>query len=329
MSISSKNLELLSKASNVEEFLKILNIKAHYPLVDLHINQFILFEARELALMDFTSIEIESLLNAFSQYQNYNKNKGTSGLLKILSKFKEQLKKVEVFEEPINFETELMNLERGLSKYTPTHFQVGLAEGFSLLSAVITGHQDVISKEIEKTPVALNSHNARGWTPLMYSLAQGCSDGALTLLKAGAKHTSFNNEGMTALGLGASYGHRSTLRAVLRFFHENHGANATKDIVNEVDKRHRNPIHYAAENRQWEACDVLLKYGGNPNQEDEDGNTPLLLACKSNNSATIRSVFVGGANPYIRNNDGDNCFSVIADDKKYLIENDNSSNDSD
>lgn len=46
--LSESSLESLPKASNVEEFLEILEIKPHYPIVDLILNEFVLFGVREL-----------------------------------------------------------------------------------------------------------------------------------------------------------------------------------------------------------------------------------------------------------------------------------------
>ncbi|CAD5215138.1 unnamed protein product [Bursaphelenchus okinawaensis] len=231
--------------------------------------------------------------------------------------------KVEHLKKPKERENDvgvLKILRDNIRKYKPNEFQMGYEDGFSLFSAVITGHTECIEKHIKRNPQCLNKKNDKGWTPLMYSLAQGCSDGTSILLKAGADLTTLNNDRMTALGLGASYGHRSTLRNFLKHCRELKGAVGVMKMANTRDGNGRIPLHYAAENRQWEACEVLLHYGSNPNVRDNAGDTPMLLACASQNSPTIRAIFTKGGDPHIANNLGKTGYSVLHEKRKYLVE---------
>lgn len=44
------------------------------------------------------------------------------------------------------------------------------------------------------------------------------------------------------------------------------------------------------------AAEDLLKKGANPNYKDEDGNSPIILAIKNNNSKLVELLLSSGAN---------------------------------
>ncbi|CAD5220938.1 unnamed protein product [Bursaphelenchus xylophilus] len=333
--LSSSKLDELGRAISVEEFVKLIDLQLPYNVEHLKLSEFIKYDYGNLMLLDFTESQADYLIEVFDQVLKH-KEKKQNPSMNFVNKFCNALRinkdRVDKHESIMKkkkredyFGSVITDLQSRLRHYVPNEIQIGEEEGFSLVSAVITGHQECIEKMIKMDPKAVNRANSKGWTPLMYSLAQGCSDGTTTLLRAGADPKTTNKDGMNALGLGASYGHRSTLRNFLRFCREKNGSAASKMMINEPDKKGRIALHYAAENRQWEACEVLLNFGADPNLKDKEGNTPMLIACKGKNSATVRAIFTKGGNPEIANNQGETGASLLGEKRRYLIEDDKNS----
>ncbi|KAI6197241.1 hypothetical protein M3Y94_01201300 [Aphelenchoides besseyi] len=177
--------------------------------------------------------------------------------------------------------------------------------------------------------IANNSQNvdlleADSWTPLHFAMAIGCTDVAVTLVNAGANMHARIRTGETPIELGAKWGHRNTMGRVCLRLNDIYGKAVTHELVNVIDSNNRQPIHHAAEARHFEACDVLLMFGADPNTKDKNGETALFLACKNGDISTIDNLVhnkfdkTKNGNLYVTNNSGVAPFDVFPRDKSLL-----------
>ncbi|CAD5219945.1 unnamed protein product [Bursaphelenchus xylophilus] len=220
------------------------------------------------------------------------------------------------------FDEMLKSLDGKLEQFSPSPRQTGEKPSFTLFSASITGHLDKVKEMIDADPKSVNVTNSQGWTPLMYIMANGCSFVATELMKRGAEYERLNFEGMSALGLAGSYGHRGTIKNFCSALKKAKGPVEVTKAVNQVDAHGKTALHYAAENRQWESCNVLIANGADPNIQDLEGNTALMMAVKAGHSMTIRTVLQKGGDKDIANLKGELPMDVVEPKLKYIFEED-------
>lgn len=136
-------------------------------------------------------------------------------------------------------------------------------------------------------------------------LCMACVQGNLpqvqSLLQSGADPNAQDHTGMTPFLFAAEKGDISILRTLAQ-----HGANPYT-----TDKDGRNALHYAAEYDNPKAASFLITYLHlNPNSQDHQGNTPLLIALKRGHIHTAQTLSQLGANPKIPNHQGENAFDI-------------------
>ncbi|CAD5216879.1 unnamed protein product [Bursaphelenchus okinawaensis] len=221
---------------------------------------------------------------------------------------------------PSYYEDVLKQLDRELEQFSPVDSQIGKEDSFTIISAVITGHSNKIKKMINDK-VDINRANHEGWTPLMYALTNGCSEAVTLLMKANADYKVLNFKGTNALGLGGAYGHRGSLRNFCKALAEMKGSITLHEALNTRDAYQKTPLHYAAENSQWQAAQVLIENGADLDVQDAEGNTPLMLAVKTKKDRmTIQQLLKGGADVNVANNKGELPIQVVKPTLRYLFQ---------
>jgi hypothetical protein len=77
------------------------------------------------------------------------------------------------------------------------------------------------------------------------------------------------------------------------------------------------PLPYSPDE---ELAEMLIDAGAHINKQDYKGNTLLLREIEEGSSDFIKKILQKGANPYIRNNQGENAFDRVEAFKKFWIE---------
>lgn len=67
----------------------------------------------------------------------------------------------------------------------------------------------------------------------------------------------------------------------------------------------------AAKIDDLELIQDLLNRGANPNLQNKEGDTALIMAIRKNNPQVIKELLKVGANPYLKNNSGKNAFDIL------------------
>lgn len=71
-------------------------------------------------------------------------------------------------------------------------------------------------------------------------------------------------------------------------------------------------LHWAVENDDADAIELLLRAGATPDAKDRYGLTPLYYAASNGNAAIIQKLLKAGANPNITNKEGDTALMAAA-----------------
>lgn len=98
------------------------------------------------------------------------------------------------------------------------------------------------------------------------------------------------------------------------------------DINKPIDDKGFTPLHYCVQGCGYnlpiktkynELVKELLKSEANPDVQDNDGDTPLMIASKFGDSFTMRELLVAGADPNIKNKDDMDALSYCSKKKQY------------
>uniref|UniRef100_A0A7E4VA24 ANK_REP_REGION domain-containing protein n=1 Tax=Panagrellus redivivus TaxID=6233 RepID=A0A7E4VA24_PANRE len=158
--------------------------------------------------------------------------------------------------------------------------------------------------------------NHAGWTPLMYTAANGHHENAQLILNDGADMKAANERGQTPLMIAASFGHRDFIANMVTYAKRTCGdepsavANAIGLHMVDYDNKYT-ALHYAAYYAQYDALKELLQLGADPNWPDAHRNTPTLLACAdSAQERCLKLLCQKGGTLYAENADRENGFTI-------------------
>ena len=146
-----------------------------------------------------------------------------------------------------------------------------------------TGHVAAIHALLE-ADVALDARDQFGNTALIHAVSSGSCDGVIkALLEGGAEINAQNAAGDTAWTAGAAnHAQHPTLSLLARSgARTNHRNGSGESAVTVAVKKRAKPrtVHFAsAEQQEVSTVKALLALGSPVNEQDADGNTPLIVA---------------------------------------------------
>lgn len=141
-----------------------------------------------------------------------------------------------------------------------------------------------------------NSADTDGWTALHLAAVKGDTSSVQLLLAAKADpEATTGNEQYRPLHLAALKGHAGVVAALL----------AHKASPDAQDKYNQSTaLHWAARNGHLNVIDTLLNGGAALNLKDSNDDTPLFVAVKEKQAATVKVLAKAGADPNQKGKDG-------------------------
>ncbi len=139
----------------------------------------------------------------------------------------------------------------------------------ALAFAVIDGNLDVVKLTLSRG-ADINAKDKHGWTPLFHAVKHGELEIASYLLENGAEVNLISVLGTTPLRLASAQGDIDMVKLLLA---KGADANLTGD-------HGYSPLHRAAEeSKNVEVVRMLISHGANVNARSRDGRTPLMKSC--------------------------------------------------
>lgn len=146
-------------------------------------------------------------------------------------------------------------------------------------------------------------------TPLLAACMHGNAEASMKLIEAGALVTARNEHGATPLHYAAVEGKLELVNALIQVSKSSDSDNVLK-LVNcgtaRIYNRHldcyaeRTPLASAAESGFEDICVTLAKAGAAIDFSDQDGRTPLWLACRNARASVTRVLLQLGADATVR-----------------------------
>lgn len=191
-------------------------------------------------------------------------------------------------------------------------FSIDLTEG--LVKATTTGDKELIQQLLDQG-ADINEMNEIGITPLVMAVIRKQEDLIPFLLERGANPLLTTASGISPLQLAQSSQNEliyyTLLDALLRRQGNGYSYLSTLILqdkqdefltainlgmdVNAPDREGATPLMYASHTNQIFYAEHLLAQGAQLNQQDDDGNTPLTIAQKAQNSEMIDFLTQKGA----------------------------------
>jgi len=193
--------------------------------------------------------------------------------------------------------------------------------GEALFEAIKQGDPAAVRSLIDQDPSLLNANDAEGISPVLLAVYHGRKDilhdllarsPRLTIFEAsaagqservrewvskdpGLAHT-YSQDGYTALGLAAFFGHLEIVTLLLGLGAEVNAVSRNAMVVR--------PLHSAAAGRHLAVAQVLLAHGADVHAKSHGGWTALHSAADHGQIEFIRILLEHGALPDVRNDDG-------------------------
>ncbi|MBA3954490.1 ankyrin repeat domain-containing protein [Candidatus Dependentiae bacterium] len=163
--------------------------------------------------------------------------------------------------------------------------------------------------ELLKQGASKETVDSQGHAPLHYTAERDHTNVAKLLLDKGADANAANVVGTTPLHRSAEKGHTNVAQLLL-----DKGANP-----NATDTLGKTPLHYAIMGQNKAIVQLLLK-GGNPNMPNKNGWTPLHYAAIHGNTDIVQLLLQAGADPSIKNQQGETALDMVQPDKSDIPE---------
>ncbi|GEM77858.1 ankyrin repeat domain-containing protein [Vibrio superstes] len=190
-------------------------------------------------------------------------------------------------------------LEQGANpNYRPTMMSS------ALLLCLDNEYFDLATVMVEKG-AEVNIRNDKGWTPLIWASMKGRVKAVDFLLKHGALVDICNNDGWNAV-TGAYFKQRLEIVGKLR----SEGAVFSAKFSEAA-------MLSAFKNGHIKLAQELLETGLNPDVEDEEGQSLLILAIEKGNRDFIKAVISAGANVNVANSSSITALSLLVANDDY------------
>ncbi|ETP25617.1 serine/threonine protein kinase [Phytophthora nicotianae CJ01A1] len=145
----------------------------------------------------------------------------------------------------------------------------------ALRFAASDGRLEVVKLLVEFGGARANQTEIDGWTPLILASWHGHYSVVKFLLEHGAQIDAKDMGGSTALRFAASEGRMRIAKLLVQ-----HGSMC----VNEPEVHGRTPLWFAVANNHMRLATWLLQIGAAPNIRTDQGSTPLMRICRSDNA---------------------------------------------
>ncbi len=170
-----------------------------------------------------------------------------------------------------------------------------------LAAASAEGHSQMVRLLVKNGHADINLSDLEGRTPIFYAVDQNKVDTLRTLISLGADINAQDINGTTPLMLAAAKGRQDCFNLLMR----------QKNInVSQKDLQNRTALSYSAYAPDTAPAEKLLAVGGNINERDTAGNTPLLDSITAKNEKMALFFVQNGADLSVANNAGQNAFTL-------------------
>ncbi|XP_059221193.1 serine/threonine-protein phosphatase 6 regulatory ankyrin repeat subunit A isoform X1 [Stomoxys calcitrans] len=216
--------------------------------------------------------------------------------------------------------------------------------------AAENGHAHVIEILADKFKASIFERTKDGSTLMHIASLNGHAECATMLFKKGVYLHMPNKDGARSIHTAAAYGHTGIINTLLQkgekvdvTTNDNYTAlhiavEAAKPAVVETllgygadvhvrgGKMHETPLHIAARVKDGDRCALmLLKSGASPNLTTDDGLTPVHVAARHGNLATLMQLLEDDGDPLYKSNTGETplhmaCRSCHPEIVRHLIE---------
>ena len=206
--------------------------------------------------------------------------------------------------------------------------------------AAYFGFTDMVNMYL-KYGMNVNYVNGKKDTSLLWAARWGHNDTVQLLLNSGADTEVSNDKGSTALYWAIRYEFPKTVAILLQKGHANPNTKRKLGLVapiiitsaygnaeilslllnhRDIDMNVRirggeMAVHHAAREGCSDVLDMLIKRGANPDEQDEIGDTPLLLAAKNGHVDIVQELIRKGVNVNHRNHEGHDAWYYAIEDE--------------
>jgi len=222
---------------------------------------------------------------------------------------------VALFAWPFSFQSQLADIKRDYDKVaakppvrdrSPSTVGGFVKEG-DILQAIAHGHLKTAKSILQRDPAALSKSGPGGRRPLHVAAITCQTDFCSFLIESKADPNAQDAVGMTALDYALEWDDVETFTLLLRsttakpdlsaiaragsdkclqVLSDHYPAEKMREIVLN-DRKGEQPLHVAAAIGSPELVQKLLSYGADPNAENKNGKTPLVLAVASDSSRAV------------------------------------------
>ena len=180
-------------------------------------------------------------------------------------------------------------------------------EDTALLWAARQGHNNVVTTLLDRG-ANVEVRNDKGSTALHWAVRYEHTDTVrLLLVKGKANRNTKRKLGLVApLVVAAAYGNNNIVELLLS---DPKDPNDPKCKVNIKIHGGELPIHHAAKEGHMKVLETLQEHGALLDENDELGDTPLLLAAQNNHVDVVQKLISLGADVFHRNHEGNDIWN--------------------